>query len=108
LAEVDFLISNFFFRNISLSNFRTKYFYNFLRVELLKGTPLFKEKEPCQKLYFIKEGEVELKLELSTIELIKLINHLVVKLNCFKDKNKYIDNRGKDSFKLDKTLIMIY
>lgn len=96
MKEIDFLVSNFFFRNISLSNFKTKYFYNFLRLELLKGTSLFKEKETCQKLYFIKEGEVELKLELSTIELMKLINHLILKADCFKDKKKYLDNRGKD------------
>ena len=93
-TELDFLTNNFFFDNIPIATFRSRYFYNFVKIEFSRGKILFKEKEFCEKLFFIKEGEIELKLESSLVDLIKLINNTILNTKCFKKSDKYLDFRG--------------
>ena len=49
-TELDFLTNNFFFDNIPIATFRSRYFYNFVKIEFSRGKILFKEKEFCEKL----------------------------------------------------------
>ena len=93
--EIDFLVDNYFFNAIKHSSFKSRYFYNFVKTDYRKGKRLVKCNEPCEKLFFIREGEVELKIEISLNELIRLINETILKTNCFKNAYKYVDYRGK-------------
>jgi hypothetical protein len=64
-TEISFLIINFCFKSIPNYVFRKKFFFEFVPVDLSKGTVLCNTKEIINSIYFIKEGEVELKLEIS-------------------------------------------
>ena len=92
--EIEFLLRNYFFNEITLGTFRNRYFYNFVKHVLPRGLVLFKEKENCDKLFFIREGEIELKIEISLLDLIKMINNMVLKTRCFKKLEKYLDYKG--------------
>jgi hypothetical protein len=68
-------------RSIPLAIFKRKFFSDFVLCEESKGTYLYKEKIPITHLYFIKEGEVEVKMEISLDDLINLILLICSKTN---------------------------
>jgi len=83
--EIQFLMDNFFFKNVKYKAFSSTYYFNFKFDEYQKDTILFKENEPVDCIYFIKEGEVELTINKNIIEIQKLINSFVML-----DKNSLI------------------
>ena len=85
MIEVGFLTENFFYKTINPFIFQKKYFSEFLLCESIKGNCLFQENKVCDFLYFIKEGEIELKIEANLIELNQLIKTLVIKSNITTD-----------------------
>jgi len=89
--EINFLIENFFFRSITPFFFKKKYFYDFIFHELPKHSKLIKEQEPCDSIYFVKEGEIELKIELTLLELSYLITDLISKTELSKEFKDYED-----------------
>ena len=78
-SEISFLISNFCFKSIPPYIFKKKYFFDFIPTETCKGTVLCKIKQSIETIYFIKEGEIELRLDISLIELRKLTLLLIEK-----------------------------
>jgi hypothetical protein len=77
--EISFLITNFCFKSMPPYLFKKKYFYEFIPSEACKGTVLCKIKQNIETIYFIKEGEIELKLDISLLELRKLTLQLIEK-----------------------------
>lgn len=89
-----FLIDNFFFKGISKMMFETR-FYPFFNKEFYpKGTVLFRENDEIEKIYFLKEGEVEISTYKTFLELNSYykenIKILVDKIS--KTKNIYLTN----------------
>ena len=56
-----------------MTNFRKKYFSDFTLHEYFRGDAIFEDKVKIEYLYFIKEGEVELTLNINLFELTNLI-----------------------------------
>jgi CRP-like cAMP-binding protein len=74
--EILFFLDNFFFQTIANKLFEKKYFPMFLLNECRRGETLFKEGEEVNYLYFIREGEVELILNKSVLEIHKLSKYM--------------------------------
>ena len=99
--EIDFLYSNFFFKVIHPSVFNKKLFYEFVSLEYSKGTVIINEKDELQYLYFIRDGEIQININLSILELNNLIYNLVNETKCYPDPERFLDSRidteSKDS-----------
>jgi CRP-like cAMP-binding protein len=98
--EINFLLENFFFKAFSVNFFRKKYFYDFVLTDYNKGQVLFREKESADHLFFIAEGEIELKIESTVPELSDTIKNLLNLTNLnrqFKDYESdfFIKNYNK-------------
>lgn len=89
--EIDFLVDNFFFKSFKPFFYKKRYFYDFVFHKFEKGKYLSKLNEKCENLYFIKEGEVELKIEISLLSLSILISELLEKTGFTKDFDDYED-----------------
>jgi len=87
--DMAFLNDNFFFKSMKPYLFRKKIFYDFVKMDYSKGKVLINEKEITQNIYFVKEGEVELKIEVSLIDLNKLINNLIYDTKLVPDEEYY-------------------
>lgn len=76
LNEVAFLVNSFFFKAISFFVFERKYLNSFIYQENYKKDVLFQEETKVDYIYFIKEGQVELKTKKSVFEIHSLITSL--------------------------------
>jgi len=85
--EVHFLMDNFFFKNVKYKAFSYKYFFNFRFDEYPRDTILFRENDHIDCLYFIKEGEVEMTVNKSILDLQKLTKSFTML-----DKTKLVDD----------------
>ena len=85
---MSFLIINFCFKSIPPYLFKKKYFFDFIPFEGTKGTILCNNRENVDTIKFIKDGEIELKLEISLFELKNLIFFLIEKTNFNFDPNE--------------------
>lgn len=74
-------MNNYIFKEIPLKFFKKNYYTDFLRLDFPKYTVIMKQNSPIEYVYFIREGEVELSMELNLIQLTKLINSLQNKIN---------------------------
>lgn len=74
--EVVFLLDNNLFKEIHSKNFERKYFQLFISEEYSRNTLLFKENQAVEYIYFIKEGEIELSMNKSLIEIHGFTNQL--------------------------------
>ena len=72
--EMIFIIQNSFFKKIPQNIFKTKYFNDFISINIMKGDYLFRENNESDYLYFIREGNIQ--LSISKINL-KEINSLI-------------------------------
>jgi CRP-like cAMP-binding protein len=76
LKEISFLADNYFFTPIQKKIFEKRFFNHFIYEEHYRGERIINENEEIQFIYFIKEGEVELTINKSTLELHKLVKYL--------------------------------
>ena len=79
--EVNFLVESFFMKTIIFANFKKRFFPDFIQCEMTKGTNIYKEGAVLDTMYFIKEGEIEIKLDINIFEIIKLITTLLKRAN---------------------------
>ena len=84
MRETKFLNENFFFNDVSRFNFN-KIFELFHFKEFKKGDIVIQEKDNHAQnfIYFIREGILDITINLNLIELLKLIKELVYKKNNF-------------------------
>ena len=76
LQKINFLLKNFFFKNIIPNKFEKKYFGYFMSNNYNRGDVLFKENEMPLFVYFIEEGKVELSSHKNIFEMEKIIEIL--------------------------------
>lgn len=102
--EIAFLLDNFTFKTVSEKLFKKNLFPDFIRNSYPKYSYIYKQNQEIDYIYFIREGEVELSMELNLIQLNDLIVFLVSKVggdakqfNVIQGKNKtYLRCRNKD------------
>ncbi len=84
--DLNFILSNFFFKNIPQNTFKQKYFSDFISCDYTKGDFLFTENSEADYIYFIKEGEVHLSIShINLKEINSLIKDLSEKLKITED-----------------------
>ena len=88
LKEINFLNDNFFLQGMKRSIFESKYYFEFSYCEFNRDKLIIKENEKPQYLYFIKDGEIEISLNTSLIQLIKKLEKLSKAANLTEFKEK--------------------
>ena len=73
--QASFLINNFIFKRIH-KHFEKYYFHYFYFEEINANEYLFKENDPIEYIYFLKEGTVELTINKNIFKINDLINKL--------------------------------
>ena len=89
LSWIHFLLDNFFFKELSISNFESNFFSRFIYEEKTQNEFLFKQFTSSDYLYFLKSGEIELSNQSSIIQiyfLTKNIYQLNMKINQYINK----------------------
>jgi hypothetical protein len=94
LKEIDFLSVNFFFKSIPIGVFKKKYFYDFVAIDLGKNNILYNEKDLAETIYFIKEGEIEIRIVSNLLELSKKLEGLVESTKAVKNFEKSANDRS--------------
>jgi len=89
IKEEKFLIENFFFKYIRPSIFDNKYFNQFIYKEFTSGQILFNTNDEIDYIYFIKEGEIELLMNNSIVQISKLLLDLTHKTNITAEEPEY-------------------
>lgn len=77
IKEIQFLNENYIFRDIQRGTFMTHYLKYFTREEHVIGSVLFQEEKKVDKIYFIKEGKVQLNLNANILSLHSYVNELL-------------------------------
>ena len=98
MNEINFLINNFFFKNINISIFEKKFFHLFTLNENNRNTILFNCGSIPKSLFFLKEGKVSLTLKCSIIDINKIIKNIcnkVIKQYCKELYKKNIITKEK-------------
>ena len=90
--EVQFLIENYFFRPVKVKTFVKRFFKDFEYEEVDREKILFKEKDVTDYIYFIKEGDVELLVNKSIIDVQKWIRS-----SSILDKDTLIEDYKSDN-----------
>jgi len=75
--EISFLNDNQIFKAIQRGTFLNNYLKYFIREEFPLGTVIFEEEKPLEKIYFLKEGKMELSLHTNFLGLNKYANELL-------------------------------
>lgn len=83
--ELVFFIENFFFLHIKKNVFQNEYFSFFQLCKENKRTILYKEGDILDWIYFLKEGELELSINLNIADLNNLIDALTIVTNTKND-----------------------
>ena len=78
--ECLFLLENFF-SSIKFYLFYSKHFHLFTQHEYSNGKNLFTEEDKFEYIYFVKDGEVELSLNMNVFQIDEKIHLLSNKLN---------------------------
>jgi len=81
--EIAYLLNNYIFKLIPVKIFKKNYYPDFIRLDFPKYTLIMKQNCAIDHVYFIREGEVELNMELSLIQLTNLINTLQARINYY-------------------------
>jgi len=87
--EQTFLIDNFFFKYVRPSIFSKRYFDEFIYKEYNMNEFLFNEDDKVDYVYFIKEGDVELTMNTSILQITKMIHDLKPRLNFETEVKEY-------------------
>jgi CRP-like cAMP-binding protein len=74
--EINFIVDNFFLKDIPYKLFEQKVFANFYYHELTKREIICQENQPLEYLYFIKEGIIELSIKKNIPELYETTTNL--------------------------------
>ena len=77
IREMVFLSDNYFFSSISKKVFEKKYFTQFSIKRYNLDNVIFKEDEKSDKLYFVKEGVIEISIHKNVLELFSLVKNLL-------------------------------
>lgn len=89
--EISFLNDNCIFRNIQKGTFLNHYFKYFTIEEFWRGENIFLEMQKTEKIYFIKEGRIDVNIYSNVIKMhnyaTELININSEILNTFKNTN---------------------
>ena len=80
MKEVNFLITNYFFKNINVSFFEKNLFHHFILNEYSRGTILFNSDEMPKNLILLKEGQLSLSIKCSIIDINKIIENICDKV----------------------------
>jgi CRP-like cAMP-binding protein len=101
--KVNFLYSNFFFSKISIRKFETHFFNWFISEEYKNNDLIYKENDPCQFIYFIEEGAIELTSSRTILEIQLLLENLEERRLSMKEKGEKKDynNLNNDWFDLE-------
>ena len=83
--EIMFLYKNFFFKKLNVYAFEKKFFHLFPPREFIKGDIIHYQNSIPSSLYFIKNGQIQIELKVSIMELQFLIEQLFERMI----KNKY-------------------
>jgi CRP-like cAMP-binding protein len=75
--EVNFFLENFFFTSVQKKAFEKRYFNQFVCEDFFRGSVIFTEGEEMKYLYIVKEGEIELSICKSLLEIHKLSKYLI-------------------------------
>ena len=89
---ITFILNSKLFENISVPIFSKVYWNYFTKINLIKGEYLFKEGDIGDKIYFLYEGDIELKTKLN----LKRINLLISYFGNFKLYKKDLKEKGKE------------
>ena len=76
MREIDFLVKNFFFQGIINQYFEKKFLNFFVYEEVYKNEIIFRENNPVDYVYFIKEGSCEIYINKNVLEIHDMINYL--------------------------------
>jgi len=91
--EISFLNENCIFKNIQKGTFLNQYFKYFKIEEFFRGENIFIEMQKSEKVYFIKEGRIELNLYTNILKMHNYAKELM-------SINSEITNHFKDEEKL--------
>ena len=80
MKEVNFLISNYFFKNINVSFFEKNLFHLFILNEYSRGTILFNSEEMPKNLILLKEGQLSLSIKCSIFDINNIIENICDKV----------------------------
>ena len=80
MKEVNFLITNYFFKNINVSFFEKNLFHHFILNEYSRGTILFNSDEMPKNLILLKEGQLSLSIKCSIIDINNIIENICDKV----------------------------
>lgn len=90
--EISFLNDNCMFRNIQKGTFLNHYFKYFSTEEYFRGENIFLEMQKTEKIYFIKEGRIEINLYTNVLKMHnyakELMNINSEIINHFKEEEK--------------------
>ena len=86
MNEINFLINNFFFKNINTTYFEKNLFHHFSLIEYNRGAILFNCGSIPKNIIFLKEGGLSLTIRCSIIDINKIIEKI-----CNKVINQYSD-----------------
>ena len=89
--KVNFLYNNFFFGKISERKFEAHFFNWFISEEFKNNDLIYKENTPCDFIYFIEEGEIELTSMRTILEIQALLHNLEEKRISLKGKGEKKD-----------------
>jgi len=80
MKEVNFLINNYFFKNINVSFFEKNLFHHFILNEYSRGTVLFNSEDMPKNLIFLKEGQISLSIKCSIFDINNIIEFICDKV----------------------------
>ena len=89
--KVNFLYTNFFFGKISLRKFENQFFNWFISEEYNNNSLLYKENSPCNFIYFIEDGIIELNSSRTILDIQMLLQDLEEKRLELKEKKVNLD-----------------
>ena len=83
-----FILNSFIFRNFNIEYLHNKLFQSFLINKIQKGNIVLDIGIKNNYLYFLKEGDFEIRMNLKFKEIINVINYYINKLNSLLSNNK--------------------
>ena len=94
--NTEFVFNTQLFNKISLKLFSQSYWNYFINRKITKGDYLFKEGHERDEIYFIQEGEIKIKTNLTSQKIENIFSSLIPNYNLNK-KKKEIDQMGKNN-----------
>jgi hypothetical protein len=89
-----FLVENFFFKKMNYKFFEKKYFPHFIYEEYHRGSIILNENENNKYIYFLKDGDIELTINKSLLDIHNLVKTLIESAKLV-DENEFTLTNGK-------------